>query len=94
MDLRVSRVRLAAVLRTASGTLCRGRMDRPALQGLAYPVRFQAAAARSMEVGRTGEYHYENRVFPVVGDTVQRRKSARSSKKRKALLHDLRASRL
>ena len=64
-------MRLAAELRTASRTLRRGPMDRTALQGLAYPVRFQAAAARSMEVGRTGEYHCENRVFPVVGDSYR-----------------------
>ena len=46
-------------------------MDRTALKGLAYPVRFQGAAARSMEVGRTGEYHRKNRVFPVVGDSYR-----------------------
>jgi hypothetical protein len=40
MELRVSRVRLAAELRIASRTLRRGPMDPPALQGLAYPVRF------------------------------------------------------
>jgi hypothetical protein len=42
MELRVSRVRLAAELRTASRTLRRGPMDRAALQGLAVPSAFSS----------------------------------------------------
>ena len=47
-----------------------GPYGSPGPQELANP-RFQGAAARSMDVGRTGEYHRENRVFPVVGDSYR-----------------------
>ena len=88
MELRVSRVQLAAELRTAPRTLRRGLWiarpprvsPRPAAEspvpafkntyGSAFS-RWCGAAARSMDVGRTGEYHRENRVFPVIGHSYR-----------------------
>src|SRR6516165_6743296 len=68
----------AAGIAGAAGSLAAHRVPNPTPgpygspgpQELANPC-FQGAAARSMDVGRTGEYHRENRVFPVVGDSYR-----------------------